>query len=49
VHDPWVGDRYAKISAQQITSKSPEDFGQFMKDQNAFWGKIIKDLGIPTQ
>ena len=49
VHDPWVGDRYAKISAQQITSKSPEEFGQFMKDQNAFWGKVIKDLGIPTQ
>ena len=49
VHDPWVGERYAKISAQQITSKSPEDFGQFMKAQNAFWGKIIKDLGIPTQ
>ena len=49
VHDPWVGERYAKISAQQITSKSPEDFGQFMKEQNAFWGKVIKDLGIPTQ
>ena len=49
VHDPWVGERYAKISAQQITSKSPADFGQFMKDQNAFWAKVIKDLGIPTQ
>ena len=49
VHDPWVGERYAKISAQQITSKSPEEFAQFMKDQNAFWGKVIKDLGIPTQ
>jgi tripartite-type tricarboxylate transporter receptor subunit TctC len=49
VNDPWIGERYAKVSAQQITSKSPEDFGQFMKDQNAFWGKLIKDLGIPTQ
>ena len=49
VNDPWVGERYAKVSAQQITSKSPEEFGQFMKEQNAFWGKIIKDLGIPTQ
>ena len=49
VNDPWVGDRYAKVSAQQITSKSPEDFGAFMKQQNAFWGKVIKDLGIPTQ
>ena len=49
VHDPWTVERYAKVSAQPITSKSPEDFGRFMKEQNAFWGKLIKDLGIPTQ
>jgi tripartite-type tricarboxylate transporter receptor subunit TctC len=49
VHDPWVGERYAKASAQQITSDSPEEFAVFMKEQNAFWGKIIKDLGIETQ
>lgn len=49
VHDPWVGERYAKASAQQITSSSPEEFAVFMKDQNAFWGKVIKDLGIETQ
>jgi len=49
VHDPWIGERYAKASAQQITSSSPEEFAGFMKDQNAFWGKVIKDLGIETQ
>jgi len=49
VHDPWIGERYAKASALQITSDSPEDFAAFMKVQNAFWGKIIKDLGIETQ
>jgi tripartite-type tricarboxylate transporter receptor subunit TctC len=49
VHDPWVGERYAKASAVQITSDSPQDFAAFMKTQNAFWGKIIKDLGIETQ
>jgi tripartite-type tricarboxylate transporter receptor subunit TctC len=49
VHDPWVGDRYAKASAQQITSDSPQDFARFMQEQNAFWGKIIKDIGIKTQ
>jgi tripartite-type tricarboxylate transporter receptor subunit TctC len=48
VHDPWVGERYAKASAQQLTSKSPEDFSRFMKTQHAFWGKIIKDLKIDT-
>jgi len=49
VHDPWVGERYGRASAQQITSDSPADFAKFMREQNAFWGKIIKDLGIKTQ
>jgi tripartite-type tricarboxylate transporter receptor subunit TctC len=49
VHDPWVGARYEKVSAQQITSDSLEDFAAFMKEQNAFWANIIKDVGIRTQ
>jgi tripartite-type tricarboxylate transporter receptor subunit TctC len=49
VHDPWVGERYKKVSAQQITSDSLEDFATFMKTQNAFWAKVIKDVGIKTQ
>ena len=49
VHDPWVGERYAKASAQQITNASPQEFSAFMGEQIAFWGKIIKDLGIETQ
>ena len=49
VHDPWIGERYQKVSAQQITSDSLADFAAFMKEQNAFWGKVIKDIGIKTQ
>lgn len=49
VHDPWVGSHYEKASAQQITSDSLEEFAVFMKEQNAFWAKIIKDVGIKTQ
>ena len=49
VHDPWIGARYEKVSAQQITSDSLEDFASFMREQNAFWAKIIKDVGIKTQ
>ena len=49
VHDPWVGERYAKASAVQLTSDSPQEFAAFMREQVAFWGKIIKDLGIETQ
>lgn len=49
VRDPWIGERYVKVSAQQITSDSPQEFGAFMQEQVAFWGKIIKDIGIETQ
>lgn len=49
VHDPWVGARYEKVSAQQITSDSLEDFAAFMREQNAFWAGVIKDIGIKTQ
>jgi tripartite-type tricarboxylate transporter receptor subunit TctC len=48
VHDPWVGERYAKASALQLTSRSPEDFAAFMKVQIAFWGKLTKELGVDT-
>ena len=48
VHDPWVGERFAKASALQITSKSPEEFAEFTKQQNTFWSNVIKELGIPT-
>ena len=49
VHDPWTAERYAKASAQPITSASPGEFAAFMREQVGFWGKIIKDLGIKTQ
>lgn len=49
VHDPWVAEQYAKASAQQITSSSPEEFAAFTREQIAFWGKVIKEIGIKTQ
>jgi tripartite-type tricarboxylate transporter receptor subunit TctC len=49
VHDPWTSQQYSKVSAQQITSDSPADFAKFMREQTAFWGKIIKDLGIKVE
>ncbi len=49
VHDSWVGERYEKVSAQQITSESQAEFAAFVKEQNAFWAKVIKDVGIKTQ
>jgi tripartite-type tricarboxylate transporter receptor subunit TctC len=49
VHDPWTGQQYAKVSAQQITSDSLADFAKFTREQDAFWGKITKDLDIKVQ
>lgn len=49
VHDPWTGEQYSKVSAQQITSDSPAEFAKFMREQVAFWGKVTKDLGIKVE
>jgi len=49
VHDPSVGARYEKVSAQQTTSDSLDGFASFMQEQHAFWAKIIKVVGIETQ
>jgi tripartite-type tricarboxylate transporter receptor subunit TctC len=49
VHDPWTGERYGKVSAQQITSDSTADFAKFTREQQAFWGKVTKDLGIKVE
>ena len=49
VNDPGTGQLYSKVSAQQITSDSPAEFAKFMRDQDAFWGKVTKDLGIKVE
>ena len=49
VHDPSTGQQYSKVSAQQITSDSPAEFAKFMREQDAFWGKVTKDLGIKVE
>ena len=49
VHDPGTGQQYNKVSAQQITSDSPAEFAKFMREQDAFWGRVTKDLGIKVE
>ena len=49
VHDPWTTEQYSKVSAVPITSDSPAEFAQFMRDQVAFWGKITRDLDIKVE
>jgi tripartite-type tricarboxylate transporter receptor subunit TctC len=49
VADPEVVRRLNEAGAEIITSKSPEDFGQFMKAQNERFARIIKEVGIVTE
>jgi tripartite-type tricarboxylate transporter receptor subunit TctC len=43
--DPETVKRLQSGGAEIVTSKSPEEFAGFMKTQNAFWAKIVKDVG----
>ena len=41
--------RLNEAGAEIITSKSPEDFAQFMKAQNERFAKVIKEVGVVTE
>jgi len=47
--DPEVIERYGFGGALVITSKSPEEFTAFLKNQIAFWAKIVKEVGATAE
>ncbi len=47
--DPEVVRRLNESGAEIITSKSPEDFTQFMKVQNDRFARIVKEVGVVTE
>jgi tripartite-type tricarboxylate transporter receptor subunit TctC len=49
MHDPDVTKHLQQGGAEIVTSKSPEEFATFMKTQNAFWAKIVKDVGAVAE
>jgi tripartite-type tricarboxylate transporter receptor subunit TctC len=49
LNDPEVVKRLKAGGAETVTSKSREEFAQFMKTQTAFWAKIIKDVGVTSE
>ena len=49
VADPEVVRRLNEAGAEIITSKSPEDFTQFMKAQNDRFARIVKEVGVVTE
>ncbi len=47
--DAEVGKRMAAGGAEIITSKSPEEFAVFLREQTAFWQKIVKSVGATAE
>jgi len=43
---PEVRDRLAAGGVSVVTSKSPQDFHEFMKRDSARWANIVKVTGI---
>lgn len=44
--DPSVVKLLKDTGAEAVTSKSPEEFAVFMKEENEKWAKVIKEVGI---
>lgn len=49
MEDPEVARRMANGGADIVTSKSPEEFAVFLKDQTEFWAKIVKAVGATAE
>ena len=47
--DSEVIRRLNEAGAEVITSKSPEEFAQFMKAQNERFAKVVAEAGIVTE
>jgi tripartite-type tricarboxylate transporter receptor subunit TctC len=48
VNDPVIGKRLVDEGAE-IRLMSPQEFGAFMRAENARWVKVVKDAGIQPQ
>jgi tripartite-type tricarboxylate transporter receptor subunit TctC len=44
--DPEVQKRFAFDGSRAIWSASPDEFGKFIRSEEAKWAKVIKDAGI---
>ncbi len=47
--DPEVIKRLNENGAEVVTSKSPEEFATFMREENDKWGKVVKDVGVTME
>lgn len=48
-NDAGAAERLTGGGALVVTSKSPEDYAQFMRAQTEFWAKIVKQTGAAAE
>jgi len=49
MEDPETMRRLAAGGADIVTSKSPDEFAAFLKEQTEFWAKIVKSVGATAE
>jgi len=49
VEDPETAKRLAAGGADIVTSKSPDEFAAYLKEQTDFWAKIVKAVGATAE
>ncbi|MEK7874748.1 MAG: tripartite tricarboxylate transporter substrate-binding protein [Pseudomonadota bacterium] len=49
MNDPETVKRLASGGAEVVTSKSPEEFTTFLRTQNEFWAKLVKQTGAAAE
>jgi tripartite-type tricarboxylate transporter receptor subunit TctC len=47
--DPVIVKRLLEIGPEVVTSKSPEEFAVFMKEETDKWTNLIKEIGVATE
>jgi tripartite-type tricarboxylate transporter receptor subunit TctC len=47
--DPVIAKRLQDIGPEVVTSKSPEEFALFMKEETDKWAKVIKEIGVASE
>ncbi len=49
IEDPETTRRLAAGGADIVTSKSPDEFAVFLKEQTEFWAKLVKSVGATAE
>ena len=46
--EPAVRERFVKLGFE-VVADTPEQFAAFLRDENARWGKIVRELNLRVE